>query len=157
MNSYNNSCNRNSGYNRNNSTYSSKPAQTYKKPEPLNKTDYVDRAEKIIKEHIDNNPRKCITTNKIRNILTLMTELYNMARADNNNQLNEKTLSHIQYVKMKLVYESGREDSVKDFINCSGLLVHLDSIKNNKEELMLVCHYTEALVAYHKYYAPKER
>lgn len=157
MSSYTNGYNKNSS-NKNFGTQNKKPFTTQppRKAEPLNKTDYVKQAENIIREHLEQS-YKCITSNKIRNVLTLMNELYNMARVDSKPELDEKTLSHIQYVKMRLVYESGRDDTVKSFINYSGLLSHLDSIKNNKEELFLVCRYTEALVAYHKFYAPKER
>ena len=123
----------------------------------LDKLTYVKQAEEVI-EIIARTPKGMIKlkTNKIRNMLTLINELYAMAKADNSVKLNEDIQSRVQYTKMKLVYEAGRDNDVKDIINKSELLEYLDSIGDSKEQLMLVCRYMEALVAYHKFHAPKD-
>ena len=123
----------------------------------LDKLTYVSQAEQVIGNiSRDRRGNISLTTNKIRNMLTLINELYGMAKADNEKVLNEEIQSRIQYTKMKLVYEAGRDANVKDLLKCSDLLDYLDSIGNSKDELMLVCKYMEALVAYHKFYAPKD-
>lgn len=123
----------------------------------LDKLTYVSQAEQVIGK-ISRNKRGeiSLTTNKIRNMLTLINELYGMSKADNEKVLNEEIQSRIQYTKMKLIYEAGRDVNVKDLLKCSDLLEYLDSIGNSKDSLMLVCKYMEALVAYHKFYAPKD-
>lgn len=113
----------------------------------LDKLTYVGDAEKVITKH-----NITISTNKIRDILALINELYSQVRNQNIQKLNEDFQSRIQYTKMKLVYEAGRDNKVKDFLKCSNLLNYLDQIEDSKEALILVCHYTEALVAYHKYH-----
>ena len=118
----------------------------------LDKVTYVNEAEKVIDQLKDNRGKIRITTNQIRNVLSLINELYEMARMNDEPVLDENIRSHVQYVKMRLVYEAGRSRDVKDMLEKSGLLGCLDSIGSSKDELVLVCRYTEALVSYHKYY-----
>ncbi len=126
------------------------------KQDKLDKLTYVSQAEEVINSLKDTKGRITLTTNKIRSLLSLVNELYGMARSNTSPQLNEAVKGHIQYVKMHLVYEAGRENTVKDFLKKSGLLDYLDGIGSDREALMLVCRYTEALVAYHKFYSPEK-
>lgn len=122
----------------------------------LNKLEYVKQAEDVVKKlETDKWGNIKLTTNKIRNMLTLTNELYNMAKKVKGEKINEDIQSHIQYIKMKLVYEAGRDASSKDFVNKSGILTYLDSVGDSKEMLIMVCHYMEALVAYHKFEGAK--
>ncbi len=57
---------------------------------------------------------------------------------------------------MKFAYEAGRDGNVKGFIIQTQLLENLAKIGDNKDYLLLVCHYMESLVAYHKYYIGKD-
>lgn len=119
----------------------------------LDKKTYVDEAEKAI----GNLPRKKnnnnikLTSNQIRNILSLINELYDMVRTNTESVLSDDVQSHVQYVKMKIIYAAGRDDTVKDFIEKSSLISYLNGIDDSREDLILVCHYMEALVAYHRY------
>lgn len=118
----------------------------------LKKATYVEDAENVIKSLKKNKQNDIsLTTNKIRNVLSLINELYGMAKMSKDETLSEEIRSHAQYVKMRLVYEAGRENDVRDLLEKSDLLKHIDSINNSREQLILVCHYMEALVAYHKY------
>lgn len=118
----------------------------------LNKLEYVKQAENVIEKlERDENDDINLTTNKIRNMLALTNELYNMAKRVKGDKIGEDIQSHIQYIKMKLVYEAGRDGSSKDFVNKSEILTYLDSVGDSKETLIMICHYMEALVAYHKY------
>lgn len=120
------------------------------------KSNYVDQAEKIMLEIKNEKYRDdIITTNKIRNMLTLMTELYNAVKNQHSAALDDNIRSRIGYTRMRLVYEAGRDRGVKNLLNKSELLDYIKSI-NNRDSLMLVCHYMEALVAYHKYYIDKQ-
>ena len=120
--------------------------------EKLEKTTYVAQAERVINGLEKNNNNK-ITSSKIRNILTLVNVLYEKVRLDANAELSEDMRSNVQYVKMKLVYEASREDGkgVKNLMYRSKLLEYLDAVGNSREQLILVCRYTEALIAYHKF------
>ena len=71
-------------------------------------------------------------------------------------KLNDDMQSRIQYVKMKIVYAAGRDMNVKDFVTCSDILNYMDMIGDSRERLMLVCHYMESLIAYHKFMGGKD-
>lgn len=115
----------------------------------LDKKIYVEDAEKIILGLVKE--KDVISTNKIRNMLTLINELYNAVKNQQSNDIDDDIQSRIQYIKMRLVYEAGRDKSVKSFLTKTGLLEVIDDIGESKEKLMLLCHYMEALVAYHKF------
>lgn len=122
----------------------------------LDKQSYVDEAEKVIlKLDKDKHDKIKLTTNKIRNILTLINELYAMVNRSDK-KMDEDLKSRIQYTRMRIVYEAGRDENVKEFCTKSQLLDHLKNIGDDTEDLLLVCHYMEALVAYHKYYTTEK-
>lgn len=141
--------NNNSGYNR--QQPAPKPVPITEKKN-LDKKTYVELAEKVVCGLPSNNgyiePKK----NQIRNILSMMNELYDMVRTDTNKKLSDDVQSHIQYVKMKMIYAAGRENTVKIFLEKSSLISYINGIGDSREELILVCHYMEALVAYHRYH-----
>ncbi|MGN1317645.1 MAG: type III-A CRISPR-associated protein Csm2 [Lachnospirales bacterium] len=114
---------------------------------------YVAQAEEVVKKlYKDDKGYIKPSTNKIRNMLTLINELYNKARYIKGDKIGDELKSHIQYVKMRLVYEGGRDNDVKYLLEKSDMLKYLDSIGDSKKDLIRLCHYMEALVAYHKYY-----
>lgn len=133
----------------------------------INKVNYVDNAEEAIKSLIetDRNGNKVIklTTSKIRNILMMVTDLYNEAIRCKEEQLSSDIVSRVKYMKMRLVYEIGRDiadrgkSGVEDFAKKAKLLEIIDSIGYSREDLILFCKYMEALVAYHKYYGGKDK
>lgn len=120
-----------------------------KNREPLSELNYVKKAENVIINLKDKH--RLPSTNQIRNLLTLINELYNKARFIKTDSIDSSMQGYIQYVKMRFVYEGGRNSKVKDLIEESNMLTYLDSIDNSKEKLLRVCHYMEALVAYHRY------
>lgn len=120
----------------------------------LDKKAYVDLAEKVIAElPRDNRDANKIqlSTNQIRNALSLINELYDMVRTDTEKMLSDDVQSHIQYVKMKIIYAAGRDNAVKTFLKKSSLISYLNGIGDSRDDLILVCHYMEALVAYHRF------
>lgn len=133
----------------------------------INKVNYVDNAEEAIKSLIetDRNGNKVIklTTSKIRNILMMVTDLYNEAIRCKEEQLSSDIVSRVKYMKMRLVYEIGRDIAdrgkagVEEFAKKAKLLEIIDSIGYSREDLILFCKYMEALVAYHKYYGGKDK
>ena len=59
--------------------------------------------------------------------------------------------NEIKYLKIKLVYQAGREASVKDFVDKAELLSMIDAIQNDTKKYEEFARYIEALVAYRKF------
>lgn len=118
----------------------------------LDKMTYVSEAEKVISQlPLNKRGDFFISSNQMRNILTMINELYDMVRTRTEKLLSEDIQSHVQYVKLKLIYAAGRDKDVRAFLNSALLIEYMDSVGNSRDELVLLCHYTEALVAYHRY------
>ena len=126
----------------------------------LTSENYVDEAERVIKTLIekDRSGRDVIrlTTSKIRGILSLVTELYNDIIHEPSNKLGEEYVERIQYLRLRIAYEAGRDKQVAEFVRKSNLLGYVKHIKDNKKLFLLFTKYVEALVAYHKYYGGKD-
>ena len=120
----------------------------------LTDKDYVDQAEKIIKKLNDEN--KLLTTSKIRNLLSMISSLYDDVRRSTSEKLNTEAMSQIQYIRLHFAYEAGRESKVKAFVEEADILRHIKDIADSKGQFMVFCRYMEALVAYHRYYGGKE-
>ena len=118
------------------------------KPLPLPE-DYVDAAEAVMRKLAGNNRR--ITTSKIRNLLSLVSDIYNVENLRDAPQLLPESQTALAMLRIRVVYEAGREQKVKDFITGAKLLEYIKGIGNNRERLIGFAHYMEALVAYHRY------
>lgn len=124
----------------------------------LTKTNYVDQAENVIKTLAKNRNNKIIlTTSKIRNILTTSATIYDKVRRKQGT-LSEAEKADLQNLRIKLVYEYGRnEPGVRDFIDKSQLIEELKKIGDDREKLIIYCKYIEALVAYHRFSDGKDK
>lgn len=126
----------------------------------INKQNYVDEAERVIKGLIRTdkfgNSKLDLTTSKIRNILSMVSELYTDAQHSREDKLDADMVSRVQYLKMRIAYEAGRERSVKDFVLAAGLLDYAGEIGSSCQNLILFCNYMEALVAYHKFHGGRD-
>lgn len=115
---------------------------------------YVDRAEAVIKK-LDEE-RKLLTTSKIRNLLSMISSLYDEVRRSTSDKLTAEAMSQIQYIRLHFAYEAGRDKNVKAFVDEADILRHVKDIGESKAQFMLFCRYMEALVAYHRYHGGKE-
>ena len=124
----------------------------------INKQNYVDEAERVIVglKAADRNGRLTLTTSKIRNILSMVSELYTDAQHSREDRLDADMVSRVQYLKMRIAYEAGREHSVKDFVMAANLLDYAGEIGSSRQNLILYCNYMEALVAYHKFHGGRD-
>lgn len=120
----------------------------------LSDSDYVDRAESIIRK-LDGE-KKLLTTSKIRNLLSMISSLYDEVRRSAGDKLGKEALSQIQYIRLHFAYEAGRDKDVKSFVLEADILEHLKDIGDSKERFMLFCRYMEALVAFHRFVGGKE-
>lgn len=95
-----------------------------------------------------------LSMSKLRSIYSLITNIH--ARVNTPEEL-EACMSDLQYIKVKMAYESGRERNkdVKEFISKTYLMDLLDQIQTY-EQFVLYCRYAESLVAYFKFYEGRE-
>ncbi|MDD3185227.1 MAG: type III-A CRISPR-associated protein Csm2 [Anaerostipes sp.] len=120
----------------------------------LDSLNYVETAEKVIFA-LKENSRKGqleLTTSQIRNILAMVSEIYNEVIHEEGNVLTQKSMERIQYLKLHIIYSAGREVKVKKFVQKAELIKIIESVKDNKDRFLIFCKYMEALVAYHRYY-----
>lgn len=118
----------------------------------INKENYVDQAEQVIKNLMtDRKGNITLTTSKFRNILAMVSEIYNEVVHESGEVLSSESQERIQYLRLRIVYESGRETSVKDFVQKAKILEELKKVKDSKSQFLLFCRYMEALVAYRKF------
>ena len=121
--------------------------------------DYTLRAEKVIIELRDTMGKNYqnLTTSKIRSILTMVSEIYNDVVFRQDTELSRETADRIKYLKVRLVYECGREPyTIKPFVNKAGLIELIDGIGSSREKFIAFSRYMEALVAYHRFYDGKD-
>lgn len=119
--------------------------------ETLNDGNYARCAEKIM-DRYSNEGFGGLTTSKIRNIYSLIMNLY--TRIDGEESF-QKHRSDIQYLKVRMAYEAGRENSVKFFLDKTFLGRAVDNIKDY-DTFVLYCRYAESLVAYFKFYGGRD-
>ena len=118
----------------------------------LQTDNYVEQAEQVMQDlQAAGKGQIKLTTSKIRSILAMVSELYNDAQRLRAETLSEDLVGRVQYLKMRIAYEAGREGYVREFVKKAAILEEIDRIGRKKEQLLLFCHYMEALVAYHKF------
>ena len=122
---------------------------------PLDGKKYVDTAETVI-QALRGNKGGLLTTSKIRNLLSMISSLYDEVRRERADKLSEDDQSRIQYIRLHFTYEAGRDPKVKDFVTEADIFAHVKDIGDSKEKFLLFCKYMEALVAYHRFYGGKE-
>ena len=119
------------------------------RPLPLPE-DYVDAAEAVIRQHSQGG--KPITTSKIRNLLSMVSDIYNEEILSNEPQLRPESRSGLTMLRIRMVYEAGRDQqTVGRFLREAKLLEYIKGIGNDRAKLIDFAHYMEALVAYHRY------
>lgn len=121
----------------------------------ITEENYVDEAEKVIlkmKAEKERNVKlKLVTTTKIRGLLSMLSDIYNEIMDISEEQLNVHVRSRIDYLRVRFVYEAGKEPTVKKFVQDAKLLEHIKDINGKKSGFLLFYHYMEALVAFFKF------
>lgn len=114
---------------------------------------YVDDADRIMKQLMENGAfYRNFTTSKIRNILSLITELYNEVTLTAGDTLSPQQAERLQHIRVRLIYECGREQQVKNFVAATMLLKYIRGVDNDRQKFIRLARYMEALVAYHRFY-----
>ena len=121
----------------------------------INEKNYVDNAEAAItlSKKVNKQGREIpmVTTSKIRNLLSMAADIYNQALDCKEDVLPDDITSRIDYLRVRFMYEAGREQGVKSLIEEADLLNIMKEIKGNKNNYILFYHYMEALVAFKRY------
>ena len=136
-----------------------------KKNRGLNEQNYVEIAEEVIEKLSQKKDKRgrtvdMVTTSKIRNLLAMAADIYNQVLTWQSETLSDELNGRIEYLRIRFVYECGRDDSkrkVRNFVEKSEVLEILKEIKKSKKNYLLFSRYMEALVAFHKYYGGKEQ
>lgn len=123
----------------------------------LDEMNYADSAEKMMRrlssERNKNNEAFCgLTTTKLRRLYSLVMNIYTKVGTLDD---FEEHRTDLQYLKVKMAYEAGRDDSVKAFLSKTGLRELIGRIESY-DQFILYCRYAESLVAYFKFYGGKE-
>lgn len=128
----------------------------------LSQDTYVDEADRIMKDlcqpNVDGRVKKAdvVTTSQIRNILALVSDIYNQILNDAGENLSNDVKGRIEYLRVRCAYEAGRDGKVKEFFEKSKFLVYLKQINGKRSNFLLVQKYLEALVAYHRFYGGRD-
>lgn len=119
--------------------------------------DYVKQAEQVIGGLPRNrNGDYELTTTQLRVLLSLTAQLFDEAQQATDPVLSGELLDKVRYLRVRFVYQAGREKSVRSFVQQAKLLEALEGIGDSRAKLLVFCRYMEALVAYKKYLDPKE-
>ncbi|MDE7327515.1 MAG: type III-A CRISPR-associated protein Csm2 [Lachnospiraceae bacterium] len=128
-----------------------------KKERVITVENYVEEAEDVIREIRQERDReKELTTTKLRNLLALSSDIYNMVVHQNSDKLTEEIKSRIEYLRVRFLYEAGRDEGVRGLVENANLLGVLKNIKGSKKNYILFNRYMEALVAFHRYLGGKD-
>ena len=150
--------------NRNSRPYTppAQPRTIEAKPIPA---EYVDEAERVIAGLKEEDGGKLrITTSKMRNFLTLVTDIYNKESLRTEESLSPDSQLKLMRLRVRIVYDAGRDDNpnpardegVKRFVEKAKLLEYIKGIGSSRAEMIRFAHYMEALVAYHRFMGGKE-
>lgn len=123
----------------------------------LNEQNYVDEAEKVILKLVNLTGRNgrtipIVTTSKLRNLLAMTADIYNQILNQHEERLSEEICSRIEYLRVRFLYEAGRDSAVKNLVDEAGIIDVLKGISGSKKKYILFSRYMEALVAFRKYY-----
>lgn len=127
----------------------------------INTHNYVDVAENVIKKLSQKTDKKgnivqMVTTSKIRNLLAMTADIYNEVMSRDDMELEDDICAKIEYLRVRFIYESGRENKVKDLVVEAEILENLKEIGNSRQKFILFNRYMEALVAFHRFYGGKD-
>ena len=98
-----------------------------------------------------------ITTSKLRNIMSMISEIYNFESRRREETLDQGSISKLQRLHIRIVYEYGRTETNKEFkpfCNRFRVLEYLTEISRNhykRSDFINYAKFFEALVAYHRY------
>jgi CRISPR-associated protein Csm2 len=125
----------------------------------VNEQNYVDEAENVIRKLCDlRDSRKIplVTTSKLRNLLAMTADIYNNVMEQREEQLDGELCARIEYLRVRFLYEAGRDEAVKRLVESAGIVQLLKEVNGKRKNYIMFNRYMEALVAFHKFYGGKD-
>ncbi|EFV01923.1 CRISPR-associated protein, Csm2 family [Pseudoramibacter alactolyticus ATCC 23263] len=116
----------------------------------INPKTYVPRAAHVIQDLYQN--KQLPSTTKIRDLLAMTSSIYNEILIQRQDELSAEMVERIEYLKIRFLYEAGKDKDTWFFIKKAGLLSILDEIEASRKNYLLFSRYMEALVAFYKYF-----
>lgn len=119
---------------------------------------YVDKAERIMKDLQAGRRSDAITTSKLRSLFGLFSQLYTDVLHGDSETLTLEQQNVLLSARVRIVYEIGRDKKGRNdgpvgvFAEKSDLLAYLAGVGNRVKNFIVFYNYIEALVAYHRYY-----
>ncbi|MFQ9394530.1 MAG: type III-A CRISPR-associated protein Csm2 [Lachnospiraceae bacterium] len=86
----------------------------------------------------------------------MTADIYNQVLTSQKENLNEDLNGRIEYLRVRFMYECGREPKVNEFVQKAQILDILKEIKQSKKNYLLFSRYMEALIAFHRYYGGRD-
>lgn len=99
---------------------------------------------------------KKITTSKLRNILSLLMDVYNTETLRTEETLCPESITALQLARIRIAYECGRDRNTKEFVEAANLLPWLKAVGSSRKKAIEYTHYLEAIVAYHRFFGGRE-
>ena len=123
----------------------------------INEENYVAKAESVIlklSKQVNKQGKvvAMVTNSKIRNLLSLSADIYNQVLDCKDDKLPQELNGRIEYLRVRYIYEAGREPRVKDLVIQGELLEIMKEIQGSKKNYILYYHYMEALVAFKRFW-----
>ena len=101
---------------------------------------YASEAEKVIMQLMSQKDRKgrvnLLTTSQIRNILAMTMDIYNRIQGLSDDALSEEIMSQIEYLRVRIIYEAGRERKVKEVVDAADLNRCLKDIGGSRQKFL---------------------
>lgn len=120
--------------------------------------EYVDKAKEVVESLKNDRGRISLTTSQIRKFLAGVNaienklQIYEAEGRIGEEGLHEDIMGDIQSLKVKLIYQCGREPRVvKPFVKNARLIEEIDSIGKSVVKFRSFAAYIEAIVAYHRF------
>ena len=94
----------------------------------INDNNCVDKAENVIKNLVKGARKNfkgepdIVTTSKIRNLLAMNADIYNQVLTKSSEKLDDEICGRIEYLRVRFMYECGREPKVKEFVQQAEIL-----------------------------------
>ena len=120
----------------------------------IHEENYVDEAERVMRALQTKDRRGGgfgFTTTQIRKLLSISADVYDGAKNEQGESVSQKLKEKLDYLRIQMIYQAGRNKDVKTFVEAAGLLDVLKETGSERKKVLLFCRYMEALVAYHRY------
>lgn len=123
----------------------------------INEENYVAKAESVIlklSKQVNKQGKvvAMVTNSKIRNLLSMSADIYNQVLDCKDDKLPQELNGRIEYLRVRYIYEAGREPRVKDLVIQGELLEIMKEIQGSKKNYILYYHYMEALLAFKRFW-----